>query len=112
MKCPKLTASKDWPNREQFAASLKILEGWEPLRREKNADCTIHVSRGLMACPYCSETFLYRIWRFNGWEWFEDLRHMATEHDMKVDAEFEKFIMKEIKWSAQKIAKPEKSPRR
>jgi hypothetical protein len=57
MKYPKLAASKNWPNREQFAAKLRILEGEEPLRREKNADSTIHVSRGLMACPHCSETF-------------------------------------------------------
>ncbi|MBR0969487.1 hypothetical protein [Bradyrhizobium japonicum] len=112
MKYPKLTASKNWPNREQFAARLRILEGEEPLRREKNADSTIQVSRGLFACPHCSETFLHRIWRFNGWEWWEDLRHVVTEHGMKVDAEFEKFIAKEIKWSAQKKVKLERPPGR
>jgi hypothetical protein len=110
MKYPKLTASKNWLNREQFAARLRILEGEEPLRREKNADSTIHVTRGLFACPHCSETFLHRTWRFNGWEWPEDLRHMVTQHGMKVDAEFEKFIAKEIKWSAQKTVKAEKPP--
>jgi hypothetical protein len=89
-----------------------LLEGEEPLRREKNADSTIQVSRGFFACPHCSETFLHRIWRFNGWKWWEDLRHMVTEHGMKVDAEFEKFIANEIKWSAQKTVKLEKPPGR